>query len=126
MKNVYNIKMSSGKHMICDIKKIKNLDLLNSPTGLLQLLDHISETNKFTILEKTKHEFKPQGFTALYLLSESHISIHTFPEHQYAAIDIYTCKTYPDNQIYLDIYDYLIKELDADKTQKPVIIDRTF
>jgi len=118
--------MSSGKHMICDIKEIKNIELLNSPTRLLHLLDRICEVNQFTILEKTHHEFQPQGFTALYLLSESHISIHTFPEHQYAAIDIYTCKTYPDNQIYLDIYQYLVRELDADQSEKPVIIDRKF
>jgi S-adenosylmethionine decarboxylase len=118
--------MSSGKHMICDIKNIKNHTLLNSPIQITNLLDRICETYEYTILQKNKHEFTPQGFTALYLLSESHISIHTFPEKNYAAIDIYTCRQYPDNQVYLAIYDHLIKEFAADPNQQPIIIDRNF
>jgi S-adenosylmethionine decarboxylase len=117
---------SSGKHMICDIKNIKNHKLLNAPNLITDLLDHICQTYNYTILQKSQHIFEPQGFTTLYLLSESHISIHTFPENNYAAIDIYTCRQYPDNSSYLEIYDYLIQEFDADKDQRPIIIDRTF
>jgi len=118
--------MSSGKHMICDIKDIKNHQLLNNPKQMTELLDYICKTYDYTILQKSQHIFEPQGFTALYLLSESHISIHTFPEKNYASIDIYTCRQYPDNQIYLDIYNYLIHEFQADPNQKPIIIDRMF
>jgi S-adenosylmethionine decarboxylase proenzyme len=94
--------MSSGKHMICDIKNIKNHNLLNDPQQLTQLLDHICKTYDYTILQISKHEFEPQGFTAVYLLSESHISIHTYPENNYVAIDIYTCRQYDNNQTYKD------------------------
>jgi S-adenosylmethionine decarboxylase len=118
--------MSSGKHMICDIKDIKNQNLMNDPQQLTQLLDHICKTYDYTILQISKHEFEPQGFTAVYLLSESHISIHTYPENNYVAIDIYTCRQYHDNQTYKDIYQFLIKEFDADPNQEPVIIDRKF
>jgi S-adenosylmethionine decarboxylase len=118
--------MSSGKHMICDIKNIKNKNLLNSPIRLTNLLDNICSTYDYKILNKIQHKFQPQGFTTLYLLSESHISIHTFPEKQYAAIDIYTCRQYKDNEVYLEIYNYLIKEFDADQDQHPIIIDRKF
>lgn len=117
--------MSSGKHMICDIKNIKNKELLNSPNGLTELLDQICLQHKYTILEKIQHIFEPQGFTTIYLLSESHISIHTFPENNYAAIDIYTCRKYDTNMVYLEIYDLLIKEFQADR-ETPVIIDRKF
>jgi S-adenosylmethionine decarboxylase len=119
-------KNSSGKHMICDIKNIKNHPLLNDPQKLTTLLDNICQTYNYTILQKSQHIFEPQGFTTLYLLSESHISIHTFPEKNYAAIDIYTCRQYPDNQVYLEIYDFLIREFQADSNQKPIIIDRMF
>jgi S-adenosylmethionine decarboxylase proenzyme len=38
------------------------------------------------------HNFDNQGaFTALYLLSESHLSIHTWPEHNFIALDVFTC-----------------------------------
>jgi len=119
------IEMSTGKHMICDIKNIKNLDLLNNPEKILELLDIICYVNNYPILQKSSHEFEPQGFTAIYLLSESHISIHTFPENNYVAIDIYTCRQYHDNETYLEIYDFLINEFDALK-ENPVIIDRNF
>jgi len=112
--------------MICDIKNIKNQDLLNSPEKLTKLLDNICNMYNYTILQKSQHEFQPQGFTTLYLLSESHISIHTFPENNYAAIDIYTCRQYQSNQVYLEIYKYLIEEFQADERQTPIIIDRNF
>lgn len=117
---------TSGKHMICDIKDIKNHQLLNNPKQITDLLDNICKKYNYTILQKSAYEFDPQGFTAIYLLSESHISIHTYPENNYAAIDIYTCRQYPDNQVYLEIYDYLIEQFQADKTQQPTIIDRNF
>ena len=44
-----------------------------------------------TLLEQSSQRFHPQGVTALALLAESHISIHTWPELRYAAIDIFTC-----------------------------------
>ena len=117
---------TSGKHMICDIKNITNHTLLSTPKQITDMLDNICKKYNYTILQKSTHEFEPQGFTAIYLLSESHISIHTFPEKQYAAIDIYTCRQYPDNQVYLEIYDYLIEQFQADPTQQPTIIDRNF
>jgi len=117
---------TSGKHMICDIKNITNHTLLSTPNLIKTMLDNICKKYNYTILQKSTHEFAPQGFTAIYLLSESHISIHTFPEKQYAAIDIYTCRQYPDNQVYLEIYDYLIEQFQADLNQQPTIIDRNF
>lgn len=117
---------TSGKHMICDIKNITNHTLLSTPKQITDLLDIICYKYNYKILQKSTHEFEPRGFTAIYLLSESHISIHTYPENNYAAIDIYTCRQYPDNQVYLEIYDYLIERFRADKTQQPTIIDRNF
>ncbi len=44
-----------------------------------------------TLLQQVSRRFVPQGVTALALLAESHISIHTWPEVGYAAVDIFTC-----------------------------------
>lgn len=44
-----------------------------------------------TLLHETAHSFEPQGVTALGLLAESHISVHTWPELGYAAADVFTC-----------------------------------
>jgi S-adenosylmethionine decarboxylase len=121
----YSNKKSSGKHMICDIKEIKNYELLNNPSQISNILNTICDKYNFTILNKVEHQFQPQGLTILYLLSESHISIHTFPEREYFALDIYTCRHYDDNSVYEEIYNYLVKEFQA-KKENPTIIDRTF
>lgn len=44
-----------------------------------------------TILQSNMHHFPSGGVTGIVILSESHISIHSWPEHDYAAIDIFMC-----------------------------------
>ncbi len=44
-----------------------------------------------TMLDEKYHKFSPQGITGYILLKESHISIHTWPEYGYAAVDVFTC-----------------------------------
>lgn len=121
----YEKEIYSGTHMICDIKKIGNKKLLNDISQLKILLDTICSKNNYTILQKTEHVFEPQGCTLLYMLSESHISIHTFPEKEYIAFDLYTCRYYENNDTYMQIYEYLINELNA-KKETPVILKRSF
>jgi len=120
------VNVSSGKHMICDIKNIKNRKLIHSLPLLYELLDQICEKYNFMVLQKIHHVFEPQGITIVYLLSESHISIHTFPENEYIALDIYTCRQYKNNDIYQEIFDYIIVALMADTSISPVILDREF
>lgn len=48
------------------------------------------------------HKFKPQGVTCVASISESHISIHTWPEYEYAGIDIFTCGNVVDPYKALD------------------------
>jgi S-adenosylmethionine decarboxylase len=123
----YESQTYSGTHMICDIKNIENLELLNDISQLKELLDTICKQNNYTILQKTEHVFEPQGCTILYMLSESHISIHTFPEKEYIAFDLYTCRSYENEYDcpYLEIYDFLITRLNA-KREIPVILKRSF
>jgi len=44
-----------------------------------------------TIVKSTFHRFSPHGISGVLVIAESHIAIHTWPEHGYAAIDIFTC-----------------------------------
>jgi len=111
--------------MICDIKNIKNKELLNDINQIKQVLDTICEKENYSILGRLEHQFEPEGLTILYLLSESHISIHTFPEREYAALDIYTCREYPDNSVYDRIYEYLVESFQSSQNT-PMIIDRYF
>lgn len=121
----YETQIYSGTHMICDIKKIENKTMLNDISQLKNLLDNICEKHNYTILQKTEHIFEPQGYTILYMLSESHISIHTFPEKEYIAFDLYTCRSYESHCPYMEIYEYLITQLNA-KKETPIILNRSF
>ena len=117
---------SSGKHMVCDIRNIQNTVLLNNKDQLKNLLKTICSVFDYKILCDLDHIFNPQGCTLLFLLSESHMSIHTFPEKNYLAFDLYTCRQYKDNTDYMKIYSYLIEQLQGGSQSSYTILDRIF
>jgi len=62
------------------------------------LLNDISNQLNYTVINTLYHEFKPHGLTGVLLLSESHISIHTWPEDEYAILEMVTCKPFSSSQ----------------------------
>jgi S-adenosylmethionine decarboxylase len=50
-----------------------------------------------TVLGDCFHQFEPQGVTGVVLLAESHLAVHTWPEHGYATIDVYACNYRSNN-----------------------------
>ncbi|MFN9693672.1 MAG: adenosylmethionine decarboxylase [Synechococcaceae cyanobacterium] len=79
-----------GKHCIlelydCDSSK------LNDESFLRDTITDAAKRAGATLLNLITHRFEPQGVTGLALLAESHISIHTWPEAGYAAVDVFTC-----------------------------------
>ena len=46
------------------------------------------------VLGESFHRFSPQGVSGVVIIAESHLSIHTWPEYGYAAVDIFTCGTF--------------------------------
>lgn len=74
------------------------LELAGCPHGLLDDEDYVRasltlavEQAGCTLVGLQSHSFNPQGVTALALLAESHLSIHTWPERGFAAVDMFTC-----------------------------------
>lgn len=57
----------------------------------MSVIKSAADIAKSSLLREVSFKFNPQGVTALALLAESHISIHTWPERGYAAVDIFTC-----------------------------------
>ena len=79
-----------SKHLLlelygCDYEK------LNDESFLRCTLNRAAKVAKATVLNLISNKFEPQGVTAIALLAESHISIHTWPESNYSAVDIFTC-----------------------------------
>ena len=69
----------------CDCEK------LNDESFLRCTLNRAAKLANATVLNLISNKFEPQGVTAIALLAESHISIHTWPESNYSAVDIFTC-----------------------------------
>lgn len=93
---------SIGTHLILDIKGSDFL-LLDSMEDFIKFMEGTLWDFECNVLSIQKHKFEPQGFTALFLLSESHFSIHTWPERGLAACDIFTCGGARTEQIALEV-----------------------
>ncbi|MEM7557214.1 MAG: adenosylmethionine decarboxylase [Cyanobacteria bacterium P01_A01_bin.84] len=79
-----------GSHCILELYDCPN-NLLNDFKFIKKSLEAaVAEANS-TLLKEVTHQFEPYGVTALALLAESHISVHTWPEIGYVAIDMFTC-----------------------------------
>ncbi|MBH8598459.1 MULTISPECIES: adenosylmethionine decarboxylase [unclassified Thermoactinomyces] len=79
-----------GRHVAMDAWGVE-FDLLNDVKFLEQRLKEAASACGATILSVQSHQFDPQGATVLVMLSESHLTIHTYPEKGFAALDCYTC-----------------------------------
>lgn len=79
-----------GKHFLLNLYGC-SFDSLNNEKLLIDLIENAANASGATILKTISHKFTPQGITAICLLSESHISIHTYPEEGKAAADFFTC-----------------------------------
>ena len=81
---------AQSKHLLlelygCDYEK------LNDESFLRCILSNAAKLSNSTVLNLISNKFEPQGVTAIALLAESHLSIHTWPESYYSAVDIFTC-----------------------------------
>jgi S-adenosylmethionine decarboxylase len=81
---------TEGIHYILDVWNPKE-NILNDFAYLQYILETSLNISKANIVSFQHKIFQPSGLTILYLLEESHASIHTYPEEGYAAIDIFTC-----------------------------------
>ncbi|MBM2810406.1 MAG: S-adenosylmethionine decarboxylase proenzyme [Chloroflexi bacterium] len=77
-----------GTHLVLELWGCSNL---NDPEVVEQALRDVVDATDVTLLDLRVYPFSPQGVTGVAIVAESHIMIHTWPEHTYAAIDIFTC-----------------------------------
>jgi len=84
------VKNALGRHLLtelygCPAEMLDNIQLITDEMTIAAV-----ETGA-DILKTAFHKFSPQGVTGLVMISESHLAIHTWPEHGYAALDVFTC-----------------------------------
>lgn len=81
---------TQGRHLLLELSGCSAV-ALNDREVVRSALRAAAVAAGAVIVSEALHGFSPHGLTALVLLAESHISIHTWPEAGYAAVDIYTC-----------------------------------
>lgn len=80
-----------GIHIVAELYGIKR-EILNSPEFLRKTILHACKKAKASVIDDIFHKFSPCGVTGIVAIAESHISIHTWPEHSYAAVDVFSCR----------------------------------
>lgn len=78
----------TGIHLIAEFWYGK---IIEDPKKIKKILVEAVKKAKNTPLKIVIHKFNPQGMTGIVLLAESHLAIHSWPEINYLAIDIFTC-----------------------------------
>lgn len=79
-----------GRHLLLELYKCP-VDILNDIQKIQDILVNVVEQINVTLISKSFHHFSPYGVSGVVVIAESHITIHTWPEHRYAAIDVFTC-----------------------------------
>lgn len=69
----------------CDQSKLNDVSYIEN--SLIQA----TKASKATIISHNFHKFSPYGISGVVVIAESHVTIHTWPEYNYAAVDIFTC-----------------------------------
>ena len=105
-----------GTHLLidlraCSVESIRDLEYVKD--SLVQAAKEASAT----IVDVSFHEFNPFGISGMVVIAESHLSIHTWPEYGYAAVDIFTCGDLIKPEIAAS---YLIERF---KSQNPSVVE---
>jgi S-adenosylmethionine decarboxylase len=101
-----------GRHLLlelfdCDPDAITNLEAVKSA------LVEAARRAQATIVDVVFHEFNPFGISGVVVIAESHLSIHTWPEYRYAAVDIFSCGDALNPEVAAN---YLVEQFAAERT----------
>ncbi len=94
-----------------------NPALLQNAEALKPLLVDAVRRGGGTIVTEIFHNFSPQGVSGVIVIAESHVAIHTWPEHRFAAVDIFSCSSALDQAL---IQQLIATALDSDRVEQRV------
>ena len=100
-----------GRHLLlelfdCDLSAINNLEAVKAA------LVEAAKRAQATIVDVVFHEFNPFGISGVVVIAESHLSIHTWPEYRYAAVDVFSCGEVLQPEIAVN---YLVEQFGAER-----------
>lgn len=86
--------------------------------NLEPVIRRVVRESRFTVLDTAFHQFHPVGVTGFVLLAESHLSVHTWPEESYLALDIFSCGSLEQA---LHAFEALVRELAPTEVERKII-----
>lgn len=98
-----------GRHILAELYNCDS-NVLNNVQLIEKYMTEAAVKCGATVVEKRFHMFSPYGVSGVVIISESHLAIHTWPEHGYAAVDLFTCGDSCDPMI---AYNYLKNKFNA-------------
>jgi len=98
-----------GRHLLLELK-ICNEEVLDDLNFLKECLNEAATKCGATVVGESFYHFSPHGVSGVVNIAESHIAVHTWPEHGYAAVDVFTCGTNVDPE---KAAKYMIEKLGA-------------
>ena len=101
-----------GTHLLLELKNCDR-EMLNDLSLVRDALISAADETGAKILGESFHKFQPQGVTGVLPIAESHLCIHTWPEHGYAAVDVFTCSQSFDPHRVADFLKEKFKSKDA-------------
>jgi S-adenosylmethionine decarboxylase len=84
-----------GTHIVCELSGCDSA-ALTEVSAVEAMMVAAARAANATIVETAFHRFQPYGVSGVVVIQESHLSIHTWPETGYAAMDFYTCGDHTD------------------------------
>jgi len=79
-----------GTHLLVELNECDS-EVLRDLKRIEEILLTAAKKANATVVESRFHQFSPFGISGFVVIAESHLSIHTWPEHRYAAVDVFTC-----------------------------------
>lgn len=105
-----------GTHLLIELKDC-NPEILKDLEKVRSVLVSAAKKAKATIIDFSFREFQPFGISGIVVIAESHLTIHTWPEYRYAAVDIFTCGDHIKSEVAAS---YVIKQLES---KNPSIVE---
>ena len=103
---------SLGRHLLLELHDCSS-EILNNLETVKGALVEAAKRAEATIIDVVFHEFNPFGISGVVVIAESHLSIHTWPEYRYAAVDIFSCGDILKPEVAAN---YLVEQFGAERT----------
>ena len=101
-----------GRHLLLELFDC-DLDAISNLKSVKHALVEAAKRAQATIVDVVFHEFNPFGISGVVVIAESHLTIHTWPEHRYAAVDIFSCGDTLQPEVAAT---YLVEQFGAERT----------